>query len=113
MTEPVFHFTTQSFGALAKMPKQTRKLWLDLTLQAKPDKKLQIVKLDAPLRFIKPLLDAGFLKPRIYGGQAIKGSFTISPDVFYCTTEPTIGEIWLGCGDESTSPITQKDAELA
>lgn len=95
MTEAVYHHSISCFDAIAKMPKQTKKLWFDLTVQAVPDKKIQIVKTQASSKIIKPLLEAGILKPRIYDGSPIKGSYTISKDFFYCTSEPTIGEIWL------------------
>jgi hypothetical protein len=100
MPEPVFHFNSKSFDLLCKMPRKTRGLWLDMALQADPARKIQIVQTEEPLRVVKPLLDAGFLKVRTYGGQTIKGSFSISPEFFHCTSEPTMEEILLICEAE-------------
>jgi hypothetical protein len=95
MSEPVYHYSIAAMGKMLKMPKKTREFWLDITQQAIPDKKTQIVKSEAPSSVVKPLIEAGFLRQRVYGGQAIKNTYSISRDVFYCTTEPTIGEIFL------------------
>lgn len=102
MPEPVFHVRPDDMPIILEMPKATRGLWFDLLQQAKPDKRVQFVRTDAAPKVLKPLIDAGFIKPRTYSGQDVKGSFVISPDHFYCTSEPTIGEIWLSNTERET-----------
>lgn len=94
MPEIVYHNKISTLTTILNFPQKTRTLWFDLILRAIPDKTVQIVKTKEPLRTLKPLLEAGFLRQRTYEGKAIAGSYILSKKVFYCTSEPTMDEIY-------------------